>query len=302
MSSQQELLVAWKTCCKTLNGLYADIDTELGKIDPDYTQIELYLDSINTTLDEIQVLVDEIKLLTESIAEFESVARDPIECGVDIILFPSLTEGSNGGQAFYILNSGGKDLAVSSLVISGADASKFNLTPPTPATPFTILPGGEQRIQFSTNSNMGDALSGWMANIAVNSNSSENPACNFTLIQAVSSALELKTEIDGVLDCGDSYVIPSTADPAPGTRDFKIENIGFVPLDINSLILTGPDAAKFSIVSPGTPFTIAGQSNEVITIDTDTTGAVGTTLTATLTINSTSGNTPCTLSLSQDVT
>ncbi|WP_296151244.1 choice-of-anchor D domain-containing protein [uncultured Flavobacterium sp.] len=113
---------------------------------------------------------------------------------------------------------------------------------------------------------------------------------------STSPQLELADSDNNEVECG-TFALNFGANAVNLSQDklFTIKNTGTAPLAINSLALSGANAADFSVIAPVGSFTVAAQDSTLVLVRFANTG-VGT-KNATLTINRTGVAEQCTVGL-----
>lgn len=78
--------------------------------------------------------------------------------------------------------------------------------------------------------------------------------------------INVKYNSNTILTGGTTPYFGTTGVGTPTNVAFTIENIGQTALNISNVTFTGTNAADFSVVSPGTSFSVAGQANQSLVI------------------------------------
>lgn len=163
--------------------------------------------------------------------------------------------GSTQTQTVTVTNNGNASLVISSVAITGPNASEFKLlapaTPPTPASPITLAANSTLTIQVSfTPGGTGTRT----ANVAVTDNASGSPHSITLTGTGTAPALVLP----GTIQFGAAAVSGGTV-----TRGVIVDNTkGSGDLLISSIGLSGANAADFSTSASGVTVS-AGTSKQV---------------------------------------
>ena len=183
------------------------------------------------------------------------VAVEPnIVISPDALAFSDVEIGQTREMSFGIVNTGGSDLEVTSLGVSG---SGFSLVSP-PATPFTVAAGGTQVIAVRFAPTAAGAATGA---VTVGSNDPDTPTATASLSGNGTAVVVPEPNIiatPAALAFGDVET--------GQTRDmnFGIVNAGEAALQVTSLAVSG---SGFSLVSPpAAPFSVAPGGTQVIAV------------------------------------
>lgn len=184
---------------------------------------------------------------------------------------PDPTDGTNFGTftigdapltaTFTIQNTGTSDLTINDITISGVNASDFeiqNISPPA------IINGGSD-VTFDVVFN-GTSSGARLATIEIDNDDSDEANYTFDVTGLAQTPQEINLLGNGeAIASGD--ITPSATDGtdfdlvtigSPQTNTFTIENLGEADLDINSINVSGVDAAEFTISNIITPSVISG--------------------------------------------
>ena len=191
--------------------------------------------------------------------------------GLDIAsgdVIPDITDGTDFGTfglgevittTFTIQNTGNADLNITSVLLSGANASEFAVNNIT--TPAVVAGGGDITFDVIYSPTL---LGIVMANVNIVSDDSDEGTYTFS-ISASAASPEINIQGNG-LDIASGDVVPEAGDGTDfgtviigevSTSTFTIQNTGVVDLNINSILLSGTGNGEYEISSDATPFIVA---------------------------------------------
>jgi hypothetical protein len=202
---------------------------------------------------------------------------------------PTLVGVTATAKTVTITNNGGAQLNVTNMTITGANASEFaKATGGTCATtyPINLAAGGSctQNVTFTPSS-----VGAKTATLAITSNDGDTPTANVSL---TGTGIAPDIAVAPVALDFDPELVGSTS----AAKEVAISNTGSAPLNINSIVISGTNAAMFAVATGGvapcaslTP-TIAAGANCTVNVTFTPTSAGA--KTASLDISSNDGDTP----------
>ena len=182
--------------------------------------------------------------------------------------FGDVTISQSVTSTFTIQNTGDVDLNVTTVALSGANASDFtvdNISLPT-------VVAGSSSITFDVTYTPTTAgVSN--ANIDIASDDADEGAYSFSITGSAQNAQEINIQGNGVdiatgddiPDVGDGTDLGNVTIGENAISSFTIQNTGDVDLNINSILTSGVDASEFVIGNVTTPVIVPGGSD--ITFD-----------------------------------
>lgn len=192
---------------------------------------------------------------------------------------PSTTDNTDFGivntnttltKTYSIENSGPGPLKITGLRISGANAAAFSLVSP-PTTPFTIAAGSSQSITIQFAPTV-DSVRNATLNIL---NSDLDEGIYDVALKGQGGSPEINVQGNN-LTIIDGDVTPGTANntdfgsvPVHNnvTKTFTVQNTGTGTLTLSGVMITGTDAADFSLVgAPTFPLILQANSTQTLTV------------------------------------
>jgi hypothetical protein len=190
---------------------------------------------------------------------------------------------SSAAQPITVSNPGTQNLVISSLIVSGADATDFSLSAAT--LPITVQPGGKTILQVAFTPGAAGTRAG---TLSITDNASGSPQ---TLVLTGTGTAPGFSVSSNALSFGNQAVDLSSV-----ATTLTVTNTGTANLVISSLLLSGANAGDFTFTAVSSPITIAAGGNTTIGV-TFTPGAAGA-RSATLNITDNANGSPHTVSLS----
>jgi len=171
-----------------------------------------------------------------------------VKAGDDTLAFGGVRVGASvGSSGYYIENIGDAPLTISSIGISGTDASAFSLVSPT-TFPVTLEPGQQLPIEVRFSP---DARRFYLAFLRIDGDA--DPAQNLYPMTGHGSGAILR--VPGTFSLGRIGV------DKPAVADLMVRNVGDESLNVTGLTIEGESQVDFTLVNPpvgpGSPASIA---------------------------------------------
>ncbi|MFC7132673.1 MULTISPECIES: choice-of-anchor D domain-containing protein [Salinibaculum] len=196
-----------------------------------------------------------------------TVATPEIEVSPTAVDFGDVLVDTVTTRTVFVNNTGAAPLDVTSIALSGANASDFGVE----TTGFVVAPGGSQSIAVALST---DTLGPKTATLTVASNDTDESTVEVTLSATVAAAPAPDIEVSATsIAFGDVFVNESV------TRTVLVNNTGTAPLDVTSIALAGANATEFSTTATAGVVPVNGTLAVAVTVTPETPGPKTATLT-----------------------
>lgn len=201
--------------------------------------------------------------------------------------------GSSGTYALTIFNTGNGPLTLSTITVTpgGVDQEALWDIENAPSEPIAAGGSATFNVKFTPVESATRTAVLSIANNDTTNDSFGNPENPYTITLSAVGVAVGKIRVvapdttDTEVPSGGSYYFGLSGSGTLKLKNFKVANVGVAPLTISSVVLSGTDAARFSIgsLSPASP--IAAGSFSTLPIGFTPPAATGALYSATLTIN-----------------
>ncbi len=222
--------------------------------------LPLSIGAKQTTLVAVSNLPDTFRIILKGNGLVSETRAPVLALAVNAVIFPDTVVGAHDDSILTacVRNAGDTTLTVTSLSITGANASEFSVD--DSATAFSLDSGATQTITahfLPATAGVKTAL------LKFNSNSASSP---FVFLQGTAHAPDTGVTAAGVLNISPDTVdfgnVPLLSNATKTETNF-LTNSGTAPLTVTNMAVAGVNASDFSLASPAPPtFTLAAGASQ----------------------------------------